>query len=604
MSIRRQLLFRGGLWAAGLAAVVCCCAVGAAELTWDPDGTSGGSTGGTGTWNTSSLLWDNAGTMQAWNNAAGDSALFGGTAGTVTLGEPITAAGLQFDASGYDLTASTLTLAGGSPAVETATGVSATVGSVVAGTAGLTKTGAGSLSLTAANTLSGAVAVSGGTLSASNTLRSVSSLSVTSGATLELGTTNMFVSGHGVEVPSTMVLTVDGGTLLMNASMDSRIGNVVLNNGGTWTSNRSTNASGYDILLANTTAGAAVVSVTGSGAATMNTGSNGGIHLQGVPVFDVADTTGDASPDLLVSMALDNPDASGGTGGFQKAGVGTMLLSAESYIDGPVEVAAGTLRVTASWGTPSSVTVSSGTVLDLGSGSSNMFSPSHGTPVASTAVVTVDGGTMLMQTGSGSRLGNVVLSNAATWTSNTGLASYDNLLGNTDAGAATVTVSGTGSSTMNGSGGLHLQGVQNFDVADTTGDADTDLAVSMVLDGPGFEGGSAGGIVKLGSGTMRLTGANTFTAGTTVSAGTLAAANPAALGTGSATVASGARLRLDPTAIIANDITDLGTGSFLGSLDFAGGGLLRTSTAGGSTQGILIAGSDGASVTLNPAIGW
>lgn len=601
MSLKQMLRLAG---CGAFLAVVLGAAAAAVELTWDADGTSGGGTGGSGTWNTSSLLWDNAGSMQAWSNAAGDSALFGGTAGTVTLGEAISASGLRFTTTGYTITADTLTLSGSTPAVETATGVTATIASAVAGSNGLTKTGAGSLSLSAANTFSGAAAVNAGSLSVSNTLRSVGSMSVASGATLELGATNMFVSGHGVTVPSSMVLTVDGGTLLMNASMDSRIGNVVLTNGATWTSDRSTNLSGYDVLLADTTAGAAVVSVTGSGAATMNTTNGGGIHLQGVPVFDVADTTGDASPDLTVSMALDNPDSSGGTGGFRKTGAGTMVVSAESYLDGPIQVAAGTLRVSNRWGAPTGATVSSGAVLDFENGSVNNFSASHGTPVADTVVLSVDGGTVLMQPGSGSRLGNVVLSNGATWTSNTGLSSYDNLLGDTSAGAATVTVNGSGVSTMDGSGGLHLQGVQNFNVADTTGDSGTDLAVSTVLAGPGATLGAAGGIAKLGAGTMRLTGANTFTAGVTVSAGTLAAANPAALGTGTATVASGAILRLDPTAIIANAITDLGTGSFLGSLDFAGGGLLRTSTAGGTTRGILIAGSDGASVTLNPAIGW
>jgi autotransporter-associated beta strand protein len=115
---------------------------------------------------------------------------------------------------------------------------------------------------------------------------------------------------------------------------------------------------------------------------------------------------------------------------------------------------------------------------------------------------------------------------------------------------------------------------------------------------------SSGGLVKQGAGTLTLSGSNSFQGGTIVSAGTLVAANSAALGTGTATVAAGARLRLEPGSMIANAIADLGTGSFLGTLEFAGGGLARTSTAGGSTLGTLLAGAAGAAAPLNPNIAW
>ena len=44
----------------------------------------------------------------AWNNNDGDTAVFGGTAGTVTLSGTLTAAGLNFNASGYSLASGTL----------------------------------------------------------------------------------------------------------------------------------------------------------------------------------------------------------------------------------------------------------------------------------------------------------------------------------------------------------------------------------------------------------------------------------------------------------------------------------------------------------------
>jgi len=154
----------------------------AAVVIWDVDGASGGSTGGTGTWDlnaTPPLFWDNAGTMQAWSNTALDTALFGGTAGTVTLGEPITAGGLTFGVNGYAITGSTLTLdainSGVAPVIQvgsanfmTSTGVRSSISSVLAGSMGFAKTGDGTLVLSGANTYTGATVIKGGTLSITN----------------------------------------------------------------------------------------------------------------------------------------------------------------------------------------------------------------------------------------------------------------------------------------------------------------------------------------------------------------------------------------------------------------------------------------------------
>ena len=59
-----------------------------------------------------------------------------------------------------------------------------------------------------------------------------------SGATLELSGTNVFVANHSTAVDNSRVVTVNGGTLLMTATSEVRIGNVTLNNGATWTSDR------------------------------------------------------------------------------------------------------------------------------------------------------------------------------------------------------------------------------------------------------------------------------------------------------------------------------------------------------------------------------
>jgi fibronectin-binding autotransporter adhesin len=141
---------------------------GAADFYWDSDAGTSLAIGGTGTWNTTLNYWSPnndgiSGPFSAWNNAApgGDNAIFAGTAGTVTLGAPITAHNLTFNVAGYTVTNGTLTLTGTAPTISGP----ATISSVIAGSAGLTKASGGVLALTGANTFSGDVTVSGGGLS-------------------------------------------------------------------------------------------------------------------------------------------------------------------------------------------------------------------------------------------------------------------------------------------------------------------------------------------------------------------------------------------------------------------------------------------------------
>ena len=85
-------------------------------LTWDPALNSG--SGGAGTWNLNTTAnWFNGSTDVQWkdNSALGtNSAIFGGTPGTVTLNTSLSASNLQFLASGYTLSGSgVLTLGAG-----------------------------------------------------------------------------------------------------------------------------------------------------------------------------------------------------------------------------------------------------------------------------------------------------------------------------------------------------------------------------------------------------------------------------------------------------------------------------------------------------------
>jgi autotransporter-associated beta strand protein len=124
-----------------------------AFVQWDGgDLVTAGAQGGNGPWNSAALWW-NGFSNAAWP-ASGltNEAIFGGNAGTVTLDPAGLAANrLTFNTTGYLLQNGPLTLNGTAPAVFIATGVTAQISAPISGTAGLIKSGPGSLALTGSN---------------------------------------------------------------------------------------------------------------------------------------------------------------------------------------------------------------------------------------------------------------------------------------------------------------------------------------------------------------------------------------------------------------------------------------------------------------------
>jgi len=113
---------------------------GSVNIGGDGDGAS---TGGAGTWDTTIQNWDAGGSPHvAWNNFNNDTAIFGGAAGTVTLGAGITVGGVIIDT--------------------TANYTFQTSG--IGGSGTLTKSGSGTLTLSSANTYSGGTVINAGTV--------------------------------------------------------------------------------------------------------------------------------------------------------------------------------------------------------------------------------------------------------------------------------------------------------------------------------------------------------------------------------------------------------------------------------------------------------
>ncbi len=220
----------------------------ALTLTWDSSGAATTSpTDGAGAWDTSSLNWNNGTANSAWPNTNADIAVFGaanGAAGTVTVGT-VTTNGINFNAAGtgnYLLSGGTITLDGTTPTITSRS--SATIASVIAGSAGLRATGsnAATLALTEANTYTGTTSVNAGTLNlggatATGSINSASVLSL-SGGTLSYtrtGNTTQTFASTTVDPGASAIRVVAGDTLALGAITKNAGGTADFSTTGTTT---------------------------------------------------------------------------------------------------------------------------------------------------------------------------------------------------------------------------------------------------------------------------------------------------------------------------------------------------------------------------------
>jgi fibronectin-binding autotransporter adhesin len=206
------------------------------DLYWNPGG-AGTGLGGNGAWNTTQSFWNTTGNAAAgpwttWSNTNLDNAIFSGTAGTVTLGAPITVGGIVFNTANYTIAGTggnTLTL-GGVPTISVNANGSI-ISAVIAGTAGFTKSGAGTLTLSANNTFTGDVNVTAGTM----TLTSNAALGHASNVLYLAGGAGLSASGS--LTGRTVSLTGSGRSALSGAGVGDALytgtGGVSLSSGVT-----------------------------------------------------------------------------------------------------------------------------------------------------------------------------------------------------------------------------------------------------------------------------------------------------------------------------------------------------------------------------------
>ena len=432
--------------------------------------------------------------------ASGDLTISGGT---VNLQDNTIARSGNVTISGGTINAGTLSKDGGNFGIQ-----GGTINAVLAGTAGLVKSGAGTATLGASNSYDGATDLQGGTLSLSSNGRlAAGAVTISNEASLD------FATGSG----QTNIVANDisgAGQLLNNNSSETRF----------------------------------TGSVTSAGGLTINSGTvrigNGG-------------TTGSYTGDTALNggtLAFDRSDTFtyggiiSGSGSLAKVSSGTVVLGGNSTnFSGTLTIFAGTARIGdgATNGLFSgNTTVNGGGTLAFDRSDASSYS---GTISGAGAVVKVNTGAMTLTASnnySGSTTlfaGTLVADHASALGS--GNITFSSGGGNTGTIRYTAASAGTdwASRIKNSTGTIRL---------DTDGN---NVALAGAIDSSNTQG-----LVKSGSGSLTLSGANAYTGTTAVTAGVLELASTggaAAGGTSAVSVGTGATLLLSQSDQVNNGAT-------------------------------------------------
>jgi hypothetical protein len=286
----------------------------AASYTWT-------GTGVVGTWQNG----QSGNFATTYNNNIGNTVTFSGTSGDVTVSGAVVTGSLAFTTGGYALNSGNVTVALGGITTDTGT---TTINSVLDGTAGLTKAGTGLLVLTGANTVAGAVTITGGALQiGSDGALGNAANDIANNGTLK--TTSNIALGSGRDLTGSGSLDIGGGTTLtVNGAFNQTA--TTLANSGTLDLQGATRSGGnLTVNASGTVNGSGAISATGlttgltSGTASINTGI---VFSSGDKTLNVA-----SGGTLDLNGALSN---GGGTGRIAKTGAGTLILSADNNMGG------------------------------------------------------------------------------------------------------------------------------------------------------------------------------------------------------------------------------------------------------------------------------
>ncbi|KTT22332.1 autotransporter-associated beta strand repeat-containing protein [Pseudacidovorax intermedius] len=523
--------------------------------------------GGAGTWGTAGNWTTSGGSPNGVWAGGTNVANFTVAGGAVTVSGTQNVGGMNFTADGYTLSGGTITGNASNNPLTAGSGVTATIGSTLAGgTNGFSKEGAGTVVLTAGNSYTGTTAVNAGTLqvgTASTTSGSLAGpITVANSATLSFLTPN---TDTGNSVIGNAITTTSGGTVRLRGSGNSEQSSYQL-------TSSSNNMAGSTIVEA----GARYVRTTNcpAGGGTITVQSGGGLLLSGATCssnITIAGTGWPESSGLLGALRLGGTASVTGnvslsanarvtaysasdtgtisgviSGGYalEKTGAGTITLTGSNTYTGSTTINGGTLVLGNSSGTlalNNAIIVNNGATLSTAANTNNTVFPLNTSSGGGGSITVNSGGTATTGNGAAITLfgGPTITLAGGTLGSGTAEPSWGSWIA--DYGTS---VSVTSNSTLSASRFNLRQSNTNFTVANNV-----TLTVSGTLDsssGSGAGSGS-GGFTKLGTGVMLLsTAGHTYTGSTAVNAGTLRIGATDAIPTTSpVSVGSGATLDLN-----------------------------------------------------------
>lgn len=396
-------------------------------------------------------------------------------------------------------------------------GDAVTFAGTISGAGTLDKESAGTLTLTAASTLTGPVRINGGTLALSGNGDLSSASSVAVGGTFDISGL-----GHGSTVNTMLgsgTVALGGNTLTIANGQDVFAG-VIQGSGGL-------TIGGGGLILAGANTYTGLTRIAPGTALIVGSGTQGSI------VSDVADDG------VLAFARSDNLSYGGnisGSGRLIQQGAGTLTLTGANSYSGGTSILAGTLA-----GNTVSI---QGNVLDNGAlvfnqASDGLFFGS----VTGSGSLTKTGAGDLGLLGPNSYSGGTFVqagSLSGTAASIQGAVVNNAVVNFTAQGSDTYAgkMSGTGSLKLFGNGSLTLTGANSYSGGTLISGGATLIGAAGPIQGSVVDDGTlvflqptnasfggavsgAGSVAKQGGGTLTLTGANSYTGGTTVAAGTL-----------------------------------------------------------------------------------
>jgi autotransporter-associated beta strand protein len=517
-----------------------------------------------------SLTFESASTTtETLTLGGGISGTFGGS--SVTFGDPSNQLDIDLGSTGQTFTI--------------ATGDTLSVLNTITDTGSLTVAGGGTLTLSGANTYSGGTTLSAGQLNINSATAigtgtftiNGGTIDNTSGSAIILSNNNPQVWNQSFTFNGTDNLNLGTGAVLMG-------GNITI------TTNAGELAVGGDI------------GDGGNGFKLTQSGSNGTLTLSGNNTFSggTTFTSGGTAGQLNINSAT-------------ALGTGTFTVNTGSTIDN-TSGSAITLTDNNAIHWNGNFTFAGSNDLNLGTGDVTMSS-SHTLTVAGAALTfggvisgsgdkaTKNGGGTLVLTGDNTYSGGLTLSagtidinnagalGTGTFTINGG--AIDNTSGafiDIDT-ANPITLGGSftfeGSNALDlGTGAVNLSGNRTITV-----DAST-----LTVDGA-ISGGHS--LIFSGSGTLTLTGTNTYTGGTTLNAGTLNIDSSSAIGTGKLTIDGGT---IDNTSGAAITLSTNNTQAWDGNFTFNGTDALNLGTGNVTLSASQTVTTDGAALTVGGVI--